>query len=129
MGQLLQDLRTWVVTGTAMRVIAALLIFGVGLLLARLCGAAVRRMVLGRATAQQAMVAQRLVYYGVLGVALVSALNHIGLDLSILLGAAGVLTVAVGFASQTSASNLISGLFLLGERSFVIGDTIRVGAT
>jgi len=40
-----------------------------------------------------------------------------------------VLSVALGFASQTSVSNLISGLFLIGERPFRIGDTIRVGST
>lgn len=41
-----------------------------------------------------------------------------------LLGAAGILSVAIGFASQTSASNLISGLFLLSERPFGVGDII-----
>jgi small-conductance mechanosensitive channel len=45
------------------------------------------------------------------------------------LGAAGVFSVAIGFASQTSASNLISGLFLLAERSFAVGDIIKVGDT
>ena len=45
--------------------------------------------------------------------------------MSVLLGAAGVLTVAAGFAAQTSAANVISGLFLLGEHPFSIGDVIR----
>ena len=31
------------------------------------------------------------------------------------LGAAGLVTVAIGFAAQTAASNFVSGLFLLGE--------------
>jgi small-conductance mechanosensitive channel len=53
----------------------------------------------------------------------------LGVDLSILLGAAGILTVALGFASQTSASNIISGLFLLGEKPFGVGDIVRVGTT
>jgi small-conductance mechanosensitive channel len=47
----------------------------------------------------------------------------------VLLGAAGIATVAIGFASQTSASNLISGLFLISERPFVIGEVIRVADT
>jgi len=51
------------------------------------------------------------------------------MDLSILLGAAGILTVAIGFASQTSASNIISGLFLLGEKPFGVGDIVKVGTT
>jgi small-conductance mechanosensitive channel len=44
----------------------------------------------------------------------------------VFLGAAGILTVALGFASQTSATNLISGLFLIGEGSFEVGDTIQI---
>ena len=39
------------------------------------------------------------------------------------------LSVAVGFASQTSASNIISGLFLIGERPFSVGDIIRLDDT
>ena len=34
---------------------------------------------------------------------------------STLLGAAGIAGIAIGFAAQTSISNLISGLFLIGE--------------
>lgn len=41
-------------------------------------------------------------------------------------GAAGIAGVALGFASQTSAANIISGLFLLGERPFEEGDIIEV---
>ena len=58
-----------------------------------------------------------------------STLHQLGFKLSVLLGAAGVLTVAIGFASQTSASNLISGLFLIAERPFVLGDVITVENT
>ncbi|MDX1513053.1 MAG: mechanosensitive ion channel family protein [Gammaproteobacteria bacterium] len=75
------------------------------------------------------MIARRLAYYLVLVLFLVSALYELGFSLGVLLGAAGVLSVAIGFASQTSASNLISGLFLLGERPFGVGDTIRIGTT
>jgi small-conductance mechanosensitive channel len=58
-----------------------------------------------------------------------SAMREMGFSLAVIMGAAGVLTVAIGFASQTTASNLISGLFLIGERSFEIGDIIKVGNT
>ena len=72
---------------------------------------------------------KRLVFYLIMGLFFVSALRELGFKLSVLLGAAGIISVAVGFASQTSASNLISGLFLLGEKPFQIGDTIEVGGT
>lgn len=57
------------------------------------------------------------------------SLRLLGVDLSLLLGAAGILTVAIGFASQTSASNIISGLFLMTERAFKVGDLITVDGT
>lgn len=72
---------------------------------------------------------KRSIFYGIFGLLVISALKQLGFDLTVLLGAAGILTVAIGFASQTSASNLISGLFLMIERPFSITDVIRVGDT
>lgn len=60
------------------------------------------------------------------GLAGVQALRAVGVDLVSILGAAGVAGIAIGFASQTALSNLISGIFLVTERSFHIGDYIRV---
>lgn len=99
--------------------------FGLGRMLGRLAGRVAER----RGSAQTKMIAKRLVFYAVFGIACFMALESLGVELGVLLGAAGILTVALGFASQTSASNLISGLFLLGERPFSVGDTIEVGAT
>lgn len=79
--------------------------------------------------AHQRMMLSRAVYYLLLTLFLVSALHELGFSLSILLGAAGILSVAIGFASQTSASNLISGLFLIVERPFSVGDVIKLGET
>ncbi len=58
--------------------------------------------------------------------ATIQALHAVGVDLVSVLGAAGVVGVAVGFASQTTLSNFISGIFLVGERSVSLGDYIRV---
>ncbi|NNE43955.1 MAG: mechanosensitive ion channel family protein, partial [Gemmatimonadetes bacterium] len=77
----------------------------------------------------RAIVVQRFTYYGLFALVIATAMHQVGFQLQVLLGAAGILTVAVGFASQTSASNLISGLFLVAERPFVIGDIITVDGT
>ena len=58
--------------------------------------------------------------------AVISTVAQLGFDISILLGTAGILTIALGFAAQTSAANVVSGLFLLGERPFEQGDTIQI---
>jgi small-conductance mechanosensitive channel len=114
--------------GTLGRAIAAGVVLATGWILARLASAGAHKLVGRRGNAQQALIARRFVLYLILGVTLVAVLRELGVDLSVLLGAAGVLTVALGFAAQTAASNLISGMFLIGERAFVIGDFIEVGA-
>jgi len=63
----------------------------------------------------------------IFGLFVTAALHQLGFNIGVLLGAAGVLSVALGFAAQTSAANIISGLFVLGERSFQVGDVIQVG--
>jgi small-conductance mechanosensitive channel len=106
--------------------VRAVLILVVGILVARLASKAAARGLRRRASAQEAMLVRRLSYYVLLALVVTSALHQLGFNLGVLLGAAGVLTVALGFASQTSVSNLISGLFLIAERSFVVGDLLDV---
>ncbi len=107
----------------------AVTIAAVGFVVARAVSAALLR-IMGRfLNGQQRMIVSRVVYYLLLGLFLMSALHELGFSLSILMGAAGILSVAVGFASQTSASNLISGLFLIVERPFSVGDVITLGNT
>src|SRR5690554_6581520 len=101
----------------------------VGLLAARLLSSGLYRLMLKHTTPHHCTLMRRLVYWLVLSLFIASALRELGFSLGVLLGAAGVLTVAIGFASQTSASNLISGLFLVGEKPFELGDIITVGAT
>ena len=107
----------------------ALVIASIGFVVARMASTAVLRVMGKFLDAQQRMIVSRVVYYVLLGLFLLSALHELGFSLSILVGAAGILSVAVGFASQTSASNLISGLFLVAERPFSVGDVITLGAT
>ena len=105
----------------------ALVILAGGLLGARMVSATLARLLERRASAQHIMLIRRASSWLIVGITVVSVLRQLGFDLGVLVGAAGVFTVALGFASQTSASNLISGLFLIGERPFVVGDIITVG--
>jgi small-conductance mechanosensitive channel len=77
--------------------------------------------------AQKGLVAGKLVFYPLALVIVVSVLRELGFSLAPLLGAAGILGIALGFASQTSVSNIISGFFLLAEEPFRVGDVITVG--
>ena len=106
--------------------IQATLLFIIGFIIARLLSSAIANLVKHKMTAHGQLFLKRTIFYGILILVSISALDNIGIDLSILVGAAGIFTVALGFASQTSASNLISGLFLMIERPFSITDVIRV---
>src|SRR5262245_30400280 len=75
---------------------------------------------------QRSVLVGRLTAWSILVLGAAGAFEELGFQLHVLLGAAGVLSVAVGFAAQTTLSNLISGFFLFGERPFAIGDTIEV---
>ncbi|KKO46240.1 mechanosensitive ion channel protein [Arsukibacterium ikkense] len=110
-------------------ILQAAILLAAGLLLASLASRAVQKLVSRNFSQHHAVLFKRLVYWLVLALFFASALRQLGFSLGVLLGAAGVLSVAIGFASQTSASNLISGLFLIGEKPFQLGDVIRVGNT
>ncbi len=53
-------------------------------------------------------------------------LDVFGVNLNALLGAAGIMGVAIGFAAQTSFSNIISGFFVLSENTIKIGDFVTI---
>lgn len=53
-------------------------------------------------------------------------LGLFGIKLSAIWGAAGIAGVAIGFAAQTSVSNLISGLFVVTDKAMKVGDFIEV---
>ena len=60
---------------------------------------------------------------------IISILYQLGYTILALLGAAGIAGIVIGFASQTSVSNIISGIFLISEQPFQVGDLIKVGDT
>lgn len=69
----------------------------------------------------------RLLYYVLLAVGLVAALQTTGLELSSLTVAVGALSVGIGFGLQNIVNNFVSGLILLFERPIQVGDWVEVG--
>ncbi len=107
--------------------VVALLILVVGVLVLRLFIKAVLR-TFGKGLRDQSreLLRKTLLYSGVVLI-LILVLNAAGVSVGALLGAAGVVGIAVGIASQASLSNIISGLFLVSENFFEIGDVVRIG--
>lgn len=124
-----EQLIQWLQTEQIGSMIKAGVLLLAGFLVAAIASRTVNRFFSKNFSQHHIVLFKRLVYWLVLALFFASALQQLGFSLSVLLGAAGVLSVAIGFASQTSASNLISGLFLIGEQSFRLGDTIKIGNT
>jgi len=128
-GEIVQRLRDAIPTTVAENWVQAMTILIVGLLLSWLVARLAGVLTSARLGEGPGTLVSRLVWYPAVLLLTSSAVSTLGFDVSLLLGAAGVLTVGVGFAAQTSAANVISGLFLLGERPFDVGDLVRVGDT
>lgn len=86
-----------------------------------------KRIIWKSLTPQSKLVVSRIIRY--IGFFIISfvVLKHLGFSLATLLSAAGIISVVIGFASQTSMSNIISGIFIITEKAFEIGDLVRVG--
>ncbi|MBB4634407.1 mechanosensitive ion channel family protein [Longimicrobium terrae] len=65
-----------------------------------------------------------MVLVAILGVFMV--LGSLGVNLGPLLAGAGVLGLAVSFGAQSLVKDIISGLFILFENQFGVGDVIRI---
>jgi moderate conductance mechanosensitive channel len=61
------------------------------------------------------------------GIALLLVLGEVGIDLAPLLAGAGILGVALGFGSQSLVKDFLSGLFILVEDQFGVGDVVDLG--
>jgi len=63
----------------------------------------------------------------VFGVASLLVLGEIGINLGPLLAGAGIAGVAIGFGAQSLVKDFLSGVFMLLEDQYGVGDTIDVG--
>ncbi len=60
-------------------------------------------------------------------IAVLMILPLLGIDVGPLLASAGVIGVALGFGAQTMVKDYLSGLFLIAEDQFGVGDIVDVG--
>jgi small-conductance mechanosensitive channel len=66
----------------------------------------------------------------IFGIAVVTALGDLGVNPAPLLASAGVVGVAVGFGAQNLVKDFISGIFMLIEDQYGVGDVVTIdGAT
>ena len=111
---------------TWFNVISAVLIFIGTLIISKLLTLQLRRALKEKLNKEQLEIMAKVIYYGFLIIAMLWILPNIGLEPSGLMVAGGIVALALGFASQSIVANLISGLFLMGERPVKIGDLVEI---
>lgn len=121
-----EQLSAWLTHELLYKIITGGLVLIIGLPLAALIARLTYRVAAVRISLQAGVMISRLVRWLLFAIVLATVLKQFDVDLGAALGAAGIIGIAVGFAAQTSLSNVISGFFLLGEKPFVVGDLIEV---
>ncbi|PWV99025.1 small-conductance mechanosensitive channel [Hoeflea marina] len=129
--RVLTDIRVGGITISLMGILIGVLLFLFGLFATRwfqrwLDGSVMAR---GRVdTGVRNSIKTGIGYLGV-GLAGLLAISAAGIDLSSLALVAGALSLGIGFGLQNIVSNFVSGLILLVERPFKVGDWVVTGAT
>ena len=123
------NLPEWVPADTLTNVLHVVLLLIISIPLLLYIKRKVQKFVSNHYAEHYALLSGRLVYYTGMIIVLIQCINWLGFDITPILGAAGIVGVALGFASQTSVSNLISGVFLIAEQPSRIGDIITVNQT
>ena len=109
------------------KLIGSIFIIFVIWIIFRIIAKTIRRIPETKLPAQRSAIIIKFIRYLFYIVVVLYVLSLFGINLKAIWGAAGIAGVAIGFAAQTSVSNLISGLFVLTEGSIHVGDTIIVG--
>lgn len=111
---------------TPFALITTLIIIVAGFVIARAAQLIVTRYFGTRLPPDARKTVGRTFYYGIVAIALLSALGVSGLDLSGLFIAGGFAGIVIGFATQSLFSNLISGIFLHFDKPMKIGDPVLI---
>jgi len=117
-------------TVTLATAVVMLLIVGLTMICSRVVGKWFDRMSRRRsADGRTAAATARLIHYAILITGFGIAAHTAGIDLTALFAAGAIFGVIIGFAMQNIASNFISGVILMAERSIKPGDIVDVDGT
>jgi small-conductance mechanosensitive channel len=114
---------------TVGQLVIALLMLVVGVVVARVVSAYVGKRALPRFRIERGAAAaiQTIVYYLLLTIGVMLAVNTAGVPMTVFTIFGGALALGIGFGSQNIVNNFISGLILLIERPIGVGQLVEVG--
>lgn len=103
------------------------IILVVGIIVITILASVINKLLPSKMTQQRQMLIKRFVRYTAIVILFLIIISELEINLGAIFGAAGVIGIVIGVASQTSIGNIVSGFFLVSEKSFEIGDLIRIG--
>ena len=112
---------------TILNFLLSLIIFIASVVIAKISILYFRRSFKDKVSKSHIEIIVKIIWYGIIGVALIFVLSILGVNPAGLLAAGGIAGIVIGFASQSIVSNLISGVFLIIERPINIGDQVAIG--
>jgi small-conductance mechanosensitive channel len=123
----LDELKAYLTWGNLMKIVTSVVAIIIFYIVYRIIKKMISKSAQKRFQPHTVMIINKFVSYLFYIIIVMYILSLFGIKLSAIWGAAGIAGVAIGFAAQTSMSNLISGLFVIGEHTMKIGDFISVG--
>ena len=112
---------------TLEKFIKVLIILAIGITVIYLTAFLVKKLLPVKWSRQRKMIINRIILYSGFIILFFVVIAEMNVKLAPIFGAAGVIGLVVGVASQTSIGNIVSGFFLVSEQSFEIGDIIKIG--
>lgn len=103
------------------------IILVVGIIIITILSAVMNKLLPAKMSQQRQMLIKRFVRYTAIVILFLIIISELKINLTAIFGAAGVIGIVIGVASQTSIGNIVSGFFLVSEKPFEIGDLIRIG--
>ncbi len=125
------EIRIGSITISLVGILAGIVLFAVGFVVTRWFQKWVDGNVLARSQVDAGVRNSVRTAVGYAGVALAGliGISAAGINLSSLALVAGALSLGIGFGLQNIVSNFVSGLILLAERPFKVGDWVVAGTT
>ncbi|HUV79974.1 MAG TPA: mechanosensitive ion channel family protein [Candidatus Bathyarchaeia archaeon] len=111
---------------TLLDILRIIVILAVAVVIAKSLTINLKRGFRDKVSKDQLEIMTKVVYYGIIIIAVLAVLPTLGINPSGLLVAGGIAGIVIGIASQSVVSNLISGLFLIIERPMKIGQAVNI---
>ena len=110
------------------KIIQGFLIVFFGYVLAKFLSSITESVIGRKVNPHIAQISKKGMFYTLMSIAVVTAIG-LFIEITTIIAAAGIAGIAIGMAAQRSVSNIISGLFLLADQPFEIGDAVDIGGS